>query len=191
MLAMADRNSSGDDSELWSAVTSEVTPLRGRKPRAKTPPTQSNPDASKSTEPGSAATSSPRAAAKDAATVPKPSPPSFSPLSPSTASGVDKRTVDRLRRGQLPIDARIDLHGLTQREAHRELAAFLQAARAADRRTVLVITGKGEAGQGVLREAVPRWINEATVRPLVLAFAQAQPKHGGSGALYLLLRRKR
>ncbi len=188
---MADRRSSGDDSELWRAVTSEVTPLRGRKRRAKVPAKQTSSDAPKRTGTEPVATSPAQDAAGDVPAAAQPSAPSFAPLSPDTAPGVDKRTIARLRRGQLPIDARIDLHGLSQWEAHRELADFLQDARDDQRRTVLVITGKGEGGQGVLREAVPRWINEAALRPLVLAIAPAQPKDGGTGALYLLLRRKR
>ncbi len=188
---MADRRSSGDDSELWRAATSEVTPLRGRKSSARVPTKQTSQDAPERAGAEAVATSPPQGAASDTPVAAKPSAPSFAPLSPATAPGVDKRTVARLRRGQLPIDARIDLHGLTQREAHRELAAFLEDSRDAQRRTVLVITGKGEGGQGVLREAVPRWINEAALRPLVLALAPAQPKDGGTGALYLLLRRRR
>ena len=185
---MADRSSSGDEGELWRAVTSEVTPLRGRKSRAKAPTKQTAPDAPK--QPQTVAASPPQSATMDSPTATPPAPQS-APLSASSAAGVDKRTAMRLRRGQLPIDARIDLHGLTQREAHKELAAFLEDARDTERRTVLVITGKGDGGQGVLREAVPRWINEATLRPLVLAFAHALPKDGGTGALYVLLRRKR
>ena len=183
--------SDGDDSELWRAVTSEVTPLRGRKSRAKAPAKQTSRDAPGRTE-GEVVAISPRQDATETlpATVKQVAPQS-PPLSTNSAPGVDKRTVARLRRGQLPIDARIDLHGLLQREAHRELADFLQDARDDQRRTVLVITGKGEGGQGVLRESVPRWINEAALRPLVLAIAPAQPKDGGTGALYLLLRRKR
>ena len=108
--------------------------------------------------------------------------------------GLDKRTAARLRRGQLPVEGRIDLHGLTQDEAHRALSAFLDASLAAGRRCVLVITGKGlgpDGSVGVLRAAVPRWLNEAGIRRHVLAFQQAQPRDGGGGALYVLLKRSR
>ncbi|HEX7970035.1 MAG TPA: Smr/MutS family protein, partial [Stellaceae bacterium] len=102
------------------------------------------------------------------------------------------RNAERLRRGELGIEARLDLHGMTQEEAHRALDDFLACAQHAGRRCVLVITGKGGAGRGgILRSAVPRWLNEAPNRARLLAFAAAQPKHGGAGALYLLLRRRR
>lgn len=106
--------------------------------------------------------------------------------------GLDRRTALRLKRGQLPIEARLDLHGLTQAVAHRELASFVARASTAGKRVLLIITGKGtKEGTGVLRAAVPRWLTEAALRPSVLAMAPAQPKDGGDGALYLLLRRAR
>jgi DNA-nicking Smr family endonuclease len=106
--------------------------------------------------------------------------------------GLDKRTAARLRRGQLPIEARIDLHGLTQDEADRALTAFLAASRGAGRRCVLAITGKGlgpDGSVGVLRAAVPGWLNRVGNRRHVLAFRHAQPRDGGEGALYILLKR--
>lgn len=108
-------------------------------------------------------------------------------------AGVDKRTVQRLKRGQLDIEARLDLHGLTQSVAHARLDGFLTAAQDRGLRCVLVITGKGRVGEagGVLRQMVPRWLNTPPNRGRVLSMTQAQPKHGGAGALYLLLRRKK
>jgi DNA-nicking Smr family endonuclease len=99
----------------------------------------------------------------------------------------------KLRRGQLPIEARIDLHGMTQIEAHRALGAFLSNQQAAGRRCVLVITGKGSGNgsSGVLRSQVPRWLNERGNRELMLAFDYARPQDGGEGALYVLLKRNR
>lgn len=115
------------------------------------------------------------------------------PLAPDAAPGLDRRSAERLRRGALAIEARLDLHGMTQEEAHRALDAFLARAAQAGKRSVLVITGKGGrgSGAGVLRAAVPRWLNEAPNRARILAFAPAQPQHGGTGALYLLLKRRR
>jgi len=83
---------------------------------------------------------------------------------------------------------------MTQAQAHRALDAFIGASASARRRCVLVITGKGGGGdgtKGVLREQVPRWLNQATLRPLILAFSHARPKDGGEGALYVLMKRKR
>ncbi len=113
------------------------------------------------------------------------------PLSPRSAPGLDRRSADRLRKGRIEIDGRLDLHGHTQEEAHRALIAFVAASVTAGRRCILVITGKGERGGGVLRAAVPAWLNEPRLRPNVLAYHPARPKDGGDGALYVLLRRAR
>jgi len=114
-------------------------------------------------------------------------------LSVDSFAGVDRRTVDRLRRGKLPIEARLDLHGNYQDAAHAELNHFIAASAAAGRRVVLVITGKGSVGEGggVLRRRLPDWLNQPACRPHVLAFAGARPEHGGGGAFYVLLRRQR
>ena len=113
-------------------------------------------------------------------------------LTHGRAPGLDRRTQTRMRRGQIDIEARIDLHGMTQEQAHRALHAFLLGSREAGRRAVLVITGKGRhSGEGVLRDAVPRWLNEDSIRPMIRAFSHAAPKHGGQGALYVLLKRRK
>jgi DNA-nicking Smr family endonuclease len=109
------------------------------------------------------------------------------------APGVDRRTADKVRKGRMEIEARIDLHGMTQAEAHRALTAFIIGQHEAGRRCVLVVTGKGawREGGGVLRDAVPRWLNQADLRPRLLSFTHAQRKDGGDGALYVLLKRIR
>ena len=108
-------------------------------------------------------------------------------------SGIDRANAERLKRGLHPIEARLDLHGKTQAEAHQALAAFIRSSFDAGRRCVLVITGQGlgPTGPGVLKSAVPRWLEEAGLRRHILAIASAQPRDGGAGALYLLLRRRR
>lgn len=116
------------------------------------------------------------------------------PLEVGKAAGVDKRTAQRLRRGQISIEGRLDLHGLTQAEAHRALNGFLGDAQAAGKRCVIVITGKGrsDTGEGgVLRRAVPHWLDQPPNRGRIIAVRQAQPRHGGGGALYVLLRKAR
>jgi DNA-nicking Smr family endonuclease len=113
--------------------------------------------------------------------------PSHPPL--DRLSGIDRANAERLKRGKRRIEARLDLHGMTQDEAHRALFGFIRAARAAGRRCVLVITGRGSVGGGVLRAAVPRWFEEAAFRPHLLGIAPAQPRDGGAGALYVMLRR--
>ena len=107
---------------------------------------------------------------------------------------IDGALATRLRRGLVPIDARIDLHGLTRSQAQQRFTHFLSGALAKEYRCLLVITGKGrhsEEGGGVLRQAVPLWLNQPAIRPSMLAFIEAQPRHGGSGALYLLLKKSR
>ncbi len=111
-------------------------------------------------------------------------------LDPLGPVDIDRRTWLRLRRGNYPIDARLDLHGLTQAEAYARLGAFLGGAHARGNRCVLIITGRALGRGGTLRTMTPRWLDEAPNRALVLAFAQAQLRHGGEGALYVLLRRR-
>ena len=126
--------------------------------------------------------------------LPDPSADRLPELKTGASPGVGKRTALRLKRGQLAIEGRIDLHGMTQDKAHRALEGFLTASQAAGKRCVLVITGKGlrPTGEtGVLRNLVPRWMNAPAIRGRVLGFSTAQPRDGGTGALYVLLKRKR
>jgi DNA-nicking Smr family endonuclease len=113
--------------------------------------------------------------------------------SDGTLPAIDRRTAERLRRGQIAIEATIDLHGLTQDEAFAAINSFLAESLQAGRRCVLVITGKGTArdGGGVLRSAVPRWLTEGIHHEHLIGIAVAFPQHGGEGALYVLLRRMR
>lgn len=112
-------------------------------------------------------------------------------LKHGAAADLDKRTLIRLRRGQMPIDGMVDLHGHTQEQAHRLLESFLAASCLGGRRCVLIITGKGTRSEGVLRAAVPHWLNQPPNRERILAFCHAGPTHGGEGALYVLLKRRR
>ena len=194
---MAERNSSGKGDALWRAVTSKVTPLRRRKARSNLPtkqkiwnvvdPIKLSADTTSSVQENSLHR---RMTETDVESI-KHQQKNSMPLDPDVSPGLDKRSAIRLRRGQLSIDAKLDLHGMTQREAHRALIGFVRGSQGTRRRMVLVITGKGGGGQGVLRAAVPRWLNEASIRPLVLTYAQAHTRDGGGGALYVLLRRKR
>jgi DNA-nicking Smr family endonuclease len=132
-------------------------------------------------------------AARPAAPSRAPRPPPAAPLDapPRATHGPDRRTTVRLRRGQIRPEARLDLHGLTQAEAHAALASFIRGARGAGRRCVLVVTGKGSvATGGVLRREVPRWLELPELRGAILGVTPAHAKDGGSGALYVLLRRK-
>jgi DNA-nicking Smr family endonuclease len=132
-------------------------------------------------------------------TVPRPSVvilpaprPSVPQLDHRRSPGLDKSTAGRFAKGVMEIDATIDLHGLTQPVAHAALLRFIVGSADLGRRCLLVITGKGNReGSGILRAEVPRWLNEPGIRGLILAFTHAQPKHGGTGALYVLLKRRR
>jgi DNA-nicking Smr family endonuclease len=94
----------------------------------------------------------------------------------------------RIRRGQNEIDARLDLHGHTQDTAHHELVDFLLWQAGQGARCVLVITGKGRLGAGILRARLFDWIGDPALRPFIAGYAQAHPRHGGAGATYIFLR---
>ena len=129
-------------------------------------------------------------AAPPRAPVPAPRRAGSRRLDPAGPVDLDRRSWLKLRRGNYPIDARLDLHGLTQAEAHGRLEAFLAGAQARGNRCVLVITGRALRTGGTLREMTPRWLDEAPNRARVLSFSPAQLRHGGDGALYVLVRRR-
>lgn len=103
-------------------------------------------------------------------------------------AGIDGGTHRRLFRGEIPVDSRIDLHGMRAAQAQSQLAQFIESAAYEGCRCVLVVTGKG---LGILHGHVPDWLKRPPLSFYVLALAEARPKDGGSGALYVLLRRKR
>jgi DNA-nicking Smr family endonuclease len=105
--------------------------------------------------------------------------------------GVDKATAKRLTGGKFNIEARLDLHGKTQDAALEALRYFILSSYENGKRNVLIITGKGADSGGILKNQVPRWLNTPGIREYTLMFSYAQPKHGGEGALYLLLKKKR
>lgn len=106
--------------------------------------------------------------------------------------GIDRRTLQRLKRGLVNIDSRLDLHGMTQEEAHRRLGVFLAHQQRQGARCILIITGIGERTTGgTLRRMTPRWLAEPANAARVIAHSPAQKRHGGEGALYVLLRRLR
>ena len=112
-------------------------------------------------------------------------------LDPQRPVDLDRRSWLRLKRGRVELERRLDLHGQTQAQAHQRLQAFIAAAATGGCRCVLIVTGKGLGTGGTLRHMVPRWLNEEPNRARVVAFTPAQPRDGGAGALYVLLRRHR
>ena len=200
----ADPAGDDDDARLWENVTRSVKPLARKDvlPPVATPVPERPPPAAKA-EPAEPKAGPQRervdisglsigAGGRPAQSAgPRPG---SGGLSHGDAPGVDKRTATRFRRGLMPIDATLDLHGHTQNSARTALAGFLRAHRAAGRRCVLVVTGKGlkdDWSVGALRQALPGWLNAPDLRRLILAYCHAQPHHGGSGAVYILLKRER
>jgi DNA-nicking Smr family endonuclease len=174
---------SEEERSLWDSVARQVKPLR-KKPRlAKALASEhaSHPAAAKPAPP-------PRPIA--ATHAPKPAKPAVPPLAP-----FGRRERARLSRGKNEIDARLDLHGMTQTRAHRALFGFLQRAHHDGLTFVLIITGKGKVGaeaeRGVLRRQVPHWLSLPEFRSLVVGFEEAHIGHGGEGALYVRIRRSR
>ncbi|WP_027040325.1 Smr/MutS family protein [Mesorhizobium ciceri] len=167
---------SEDDRVLWNLVARTAKPLKGKfaidipEIPAEVRPSQSQPVQFMG-NPGGAA----------------------KPKTQHVAHALDEPTLDKLSKGRLPIEGRVDLHGMTQDEAYSLLFSFLHRAHAGGVRYVLVITGKGSSsgGDGVLRRAVPAWLSTPAFRPLVSSHDHAARNHGGSGALYIRLRRAR
>jgi len=178
-MAMAgkDRRPTEVEADLWRRITDDVKPLD----RAGAPAPVKSSDAAV-----------PKAPARRPGTPePREAPAAKPELRHGDTAGIDRRTAENLKRGKMSIEARLDLHGMTQVEAHRALTAFVAGQHESGRRCVLVVTGKGREGGGVLRAMVPQWLNAAELRPRLLAFNYAQPRDGGDGALYILLRRRR
>jgi DNA-nicking Smr family endonuclease len=184
------RSLSDDERTLWNTVTRAIKPLRRRKVVVEEP-VASTPSADKP---------SVKAAARKtlAHKVAVPVPPAPRPSEPPPLAPIGRRLKQKLGRGSEPIDARIDLHGMTQADAHAALAHFLRRAQRDGARVVLVITGKGArpgtdpyAERGVLKRQVPHWLESAEMRGVVVGFESASIGHGGAGALYVRVRRAR
>jgi DNA-nicking Smr family endonuclease len=179
------RTLSEEERALWEAVAKQIKPLR-KKPRPTKPQDEEMPPAAKPiVRPPSLRSAEPSPGSK-----PSP-PPSVPPL-----ARLGRRERSQLSRGRKDIDARLDLHGMTQTRAHRALADFLRRAHADGLTFVLVITGKGRSGErdserGVLRRQVPQWLSLPEFRTLVVGFEEAHIGHGGEGALYVRIRRVR
>ena len=178
------RGLSEEDRALWESVAKQVKPLRKRQRASK--PSVASTEADSKAAPKPAA--SPRHVAPARPVAPsKPGPP---PLAP-----IGRRERSHLSRGRKEIDARLDLHGMTQTRAHRALFGFLQRAHHDGLTFVLIITGKGKMGaeseRGVLRRQVPQWLGLPEFRSLVVGFEEAHIGHGGEGALYVRVRRAR
>jgi DNA-nicking Smr family endonuclease len=107
-------------------------------------------------------------------------------------SEIDGNTFEKLRKGKIPVEAILDLHGMTQAQAHQNLIGFVTRAFQSQKRCVLVITGKGNRNPGevgILKSRLPDWLNIPPLENMVLSHTQSKQKHGGSGAFYLYLKK--
>ncbi|HMN50437.1 MAG TPA: Smr/MutS family protein [Xanthobacteraceae bacterium] len=178
------RGLSGEDRSLWEEIAKSIKPLPGRRTKI-----GDEPEAlSVEDQTRKGAYKPPRPLVRV-----EPKAPPQPPLAP-----IDRRLKQRLSRGSAEIDARLDLHGHTQAEAKTRLHRFLETAQARGHALVLVITGKGKRDSdgwssegGVLKRQVPLWLSLPEFRPLVVGFEQSAQQHGGAGALYVRVRRRR
>ena len=185
------RQLSDEDEALWAGFARSIKPLKSAKPGAKSSPKSSAIPSVASTPAPSQTRSHP--------VTPRVTPSAPSPSLPLAPLG--RRLKQRVARGREPIDARLDLHGMTQQEAHAALLRFLHRAQADGVKTALVVTGKGlrksssgverdaDHKPGVLKRQVPMWLALPEFRLLVVGFDDAHVGHGGEGALYVRLRR--
>jgi DNA-nicking Smr family endonuclease len=180
------RRLSYDERVLWKGVTRSIAPLRKSSaldPDGAEPATAPSPP-------------KPRAGSAPAIAVPVAKPQRVAPPPPPLAP-LTRRSKKRIARGNHAIDGRLDLHGMTQAEAHDALFGFLRAKQARGATVVLVITGKGArgsddgGGRGVLKRMVPMWLGMPDFRGLIIGFESAAIGHGGEGALYVSLRKAR
>jgi DNA-nicking Smr family endonuclease len=181
------RSLSEEERALWESVAKQTKPLR-KKPRPAKAHVPSDAEIPSAAKPAGPPKQLPPAGTRR---TPRPAlPPAAPPLAP-----LGRRERSQLSRGRKEIDARLDLHGMTQTRAHRALFGFLQRAHGEGLTFVLVITGKGKLGaeseRGVLRRQVPQWLSLPEFRSLVVGFEEAHIGHGGEGALYVRVRRSR
>lgn len=178
-----------DDTALWEQVTKSVTELPSRRNTVFL-----KEEARTVADPAATAEKvAKKPVANQTPKVPPAKPPAPRPadLRLGEQSGIDRSNARRLQRGQMALEDRLDLHGLSKEQAHRQLIAFISRAVQQNLRHVLVITGKGRDGQGVLRHEVPLWLKDAPLAGYINAISQAQPQDGGAGALYIRLKRQR
>ncbi len=181
---MADKEFYEDDNALWKAVASDFAPLKSKKPI-------------RIARDAAAAASQKRKAPEIKITPIIPSPPVLKKeikqdyLEAGDMKHVDGSVAQKLKDGDYPIEARLDLHGRTQDEAFETMRYFIATAHSMGKRCILVITGKGVEGNGILREQFPKWLSTSGLREYILAFTHAKPQHGGDGAFYVLLRKNR
>ncbi|QPH55899.1 Smr/MutS family protein [Pontivivens ytuae] len=193
-MARRRRTLSEEEKALWSKVAESAVPLHEQ---------SAAPEPDHEQRPVELAPTSPASRGMILRPQGRPAPPTrFDPAPAPGAEPVnmDRRAFERMTRGRLTPQARLDLHGMTTADAHLRLRGFILRAHSEGLRLVLVITGKGRRGaedaiiperHGVLRHQVPHWLRLPPLGPLVLQIAPAHRRHGGEGAYYVYLRRSR
>ena len=186
-----DQGLTREDRRIWRRVASSVTPAKPRKPLRIGPDTAhaalmadwiDTPQVRPSRPPRPRPAPAPPAATKPAKTA--------APRAPAPPEDVEPNRKRRLSRERDPIEARIDLHGFGRFEAEDQLRGFLTACQARGMRAVLVITGQGRLGGGVIRASFAEWMHAPALRTIVSGYTVAHQRHGGNGAFYVTLRRK-
>jgi DNA-nicking Smr family endonuclease len=177
------RTLSEEEHALWESVARQAKPLRNKHRLAALQPVSPK-----------AETQVPVKAVAHPKPIPVAAPPQKKPAVPPLMP-LGRRERSQLSKGKKEIEARLDLHGMTQARAHRVLSGFLHRAHGDGLTFVLVITGKGKIGaeseRGVLRRQVPQWLSQPEFRNVVVGFEEAHIGHGGAGALYVRIRRSR
>ena len=172
-----------EEARLWAVVAATVRPTPGREAStAKLGAAQA--DTPVTAPPHATSPTPPKHAAPYAAKAPSTRPP------PSTPEDIEPNRRRRISRGRDAIAARLDLHGYDQDRARARVGDFLPAPQADGARAVLVITGKGFSGEGVLRRRTPEWLADPRLREVVAGLSPAEDRHGGAGAFYVALKRK-
>jgi DNA-nicking Smr family endonuclease len=177
-----------DETRLWAVITATVRPAHGRaaKKAAEAEPLPIVMPVPAGPEPKSP----PRFSGRLKPKGPPPQPKTPAPAAPPLPSGIEPNRKRLIVRERAPLDRRLDLHGLDQDGARAALHGFLLRAQADGVRAVLVITGKGTTGDGVLRRRAPEWLAEPALRGVVAGVSTADRRHGGEGALYVALKRR-
>jgi DNA-nicking Smr family endonuclease len=198
-------SASTDDEDIWHHTAATIEPLKRGKPRVHLTDAKEPAEVKPKThsETPIAAKATPKRASEKLMEPARPEPASAARRTAPDLATFDRNSARKIRIGRIEIEARVDLHGLRQDEAHTMLRSFLFRSQSRGLRYVLVITGKGkttsifdrssrdiERERGVLKRNVPRWLEEPDIRSIVVSYTTAAIHHGGEGAIYVHLRSK-
>jgi DNA-nicking Smr family endonuclease len=178
-----------DGKRAWARLTASANPLTGETRNRHLPTRAEKKSSPAKTTPPLKTKSTPPAHSPSEPRAPSTAPPVG--RKPTPQDDLQLRTRRRLSRGTIALDGKIDLHGLTLAEAEAALAGFVKRAQSQHQIWLLVVTGKGARGEGKLRRALPEWLDRGALAGRVVEYGPAAPNHGGGGAFYLRLRRRK